>query len=88
MLDHNYFWNGWRDPYFEKAELLRLLKQEDLTIKSETEHCIQFYYDDPNDETNQYEADKCDIEGTEYWNINGWCFYEKEESGETEQVAG
>lgn len=87
MLDHNYRWNGWRDPYFEKGEMLRFLKSEGFTIKSETEHCIQFYYVDENDDNGCHEADKCEIEGTEYWNISGWCFVSKEESGETEQAA-
>jgi hypothetical protein len=74
MMDHNYRWNGWADPYFEKDELLRFLKAEGFTIASETKNCIKIYYEDPEDECNYYEVDCCDIEGNSLWNINGWCF--------------
>jgi len=94
MMDHNSYWNGWREPYFEKPEMLRFLKAEGFTLEEETEHRIQFFYDDGSEpgsdqrELNTYEARKCEIDGTEYWTIDGWCFVAKESDEETERIAG
>lgn len=88
MMDHNMYWNGWRDPYFEKPEMLRFLEVEGFTIAEETEDCIQFYYQGEDEaepqEVNRYEANKHDIDGQEYWNISGWCFVSKEDCGPEE----
>jgi hypothetical protein len=86
MLDHNYRWNGWADPYFEKEELLRFLKAEGFVIEGETEHAIQFYYKEQPDE-NHYTAEQCDIEGQELWNINGWCFLTRSDCDRAEVTA-
>ena len=73
LVDLNYRWNGWLDPFFEKDVIMSYLQDIGAKVLEETEKRIIIDVgSDCTDELNLIE-----VQGRHLWNLNGWCWVQE-----------